>query len=94
MLVCEVALGKCQDVFEFNHDLTSAPDGFDSVHGVRGREGVNSKFKVCHNYALLTAKRPRGCLAKLLFKLFKFLFYIFFLQKYVSEVHNNEKVKT
>ncbi|KAM5288003.1 protein mono-ADP-ribosyltransferase PARP4 [Ctenodactylus gundi] len=34
LIVCDVALGKCMDLFKKDFSLTEAPPGYDSVHGV------------------------------------------------------------
>ncbi|XP_056417671.1 protein mono-ADP-ribosyltransferase PARP4 isoform X4 [Hyla sarda] len=44
LVVCEVALGKCTDVFHRDYTITEPPNGFHSVHGVRRKDGVNSDF--------------------------------------------------
>ncbi|XP_073439175.1 protein mono-ADP-ribosyltransferase PARP4 isoform X5 [Dendrobates tinctorius] len=44
LVICDVALGKCKDVFHRNYTITEAPNGFDSVHGVQQKEGVKSDF--------------------------------------------------
>ncbi|XP_069615189.1 protein mono-ADP-ribosyltransferase PARP4 isoform X2 [Ranitomeya imitator] len=44
LVICDVALGKCTDVFHRNYTITEAPNGFDSVHGVQQKEGVKSDF--------------------------------------------------
>ncbi|KAM4048542.1 protein mono-ADP-ribosyltransferase PARP4 isoform 3-T4 [Anomaloglossus baeobatrachus] len=44
LVICDVALGKCTDVFHRNYTITEAPNGFDSVHGVKCKEGVKSDF--------------------------------------------------
>uniref|UniRef100_A0ABM0MFB2 Poly [ADP-ribose] polymerase n=1 Tax=Saccoglossus kowalevskii TaxID=10224 RepID=A0ABM0MFB2_SACKO len=45
MLVNEVALGRCKEFNQYCKNLTAAPDGFDSVHGVRGTKQQSSDFK-------------------------------------------------
>ncbi|CAH3018315.1 unnamed protein product, partial [Porites evermanni] len=45
MLVNEVALGNIKELTKFSVDLTSAPTGFDSCHGVQSTEGEPSDFK-------------------------------------------------
>ncbi|CAF0733970.1 unnamed protein product [Brachionus calyciflorus] len=45
ILVCEVALGKCKDLFDFEFDLTQAPEGYNSVHGVKATPDTQSKFE-------------------------------------------------
>ncbi|XP_073518514.1 protein mono-ADP-ribosyltransferase PARP4 isoform X3 [Phyllobates terribilis] len=44
LVICDVALGKCTDVFHRDYTFTEAPNGFDSVHGVQQKEGVKSDF--------------------------------------------------
>ncbi|KAG8545369.1 hypothetical protein GDO81_021002 [Engystomops pustulosus] len=44
LVVCDVALGKCTDVFHRDYTITEPPNGFHSVHGVQRKEGVNSDF--------------------------------------------------
>lgn len=46
MLINEVALGKCLDKTERDLTLTSAPEGYDSVHGVKSTAEQPSAFKV------------------------------------------------
>ena len=48
MLINEVALGTCKDVYQFDLDLAAPPAGFDSVHGVRSSHDQQSQFKVSH----------------------------------------------
>ncbi|XP_041352469.1 protein mono-ADP-ribosyltransferase PARP4-like isoform X2 [Gigantopelta aegis] len=45
MLVNEVALGGCLDVFEYNTELKEPPEGYNSVHGVRKKHSIDSQFK-------------------------------------------------
>ncbi|XP_053483538.1 protein mono-ADP-ribosyltransferase PARP4 isoform X2 [Ictalurus furcatus] len=45
LLVCEVALGQCKDLHERAFGLTSAPEGYNSVHGVRRTEKTHSDFE-------------------------------------------------
>ena len=42
--VCEVALGECKDMYDYDLNLTKAPHGFQSVHGVKQNETFGSKF--------------------------------------------------
>lgn len=42
--VCEVALGECLPVYEFDFGLVKAPDGYQSIHGVKNTDEVKSKF--------------------------------------------------
>ncbi|XP_066438251.1 protein mono-ADP-ribosyltransferase PARP4 isoform X3 [Eleutherodactylus coqui] len=44
LVVCDVALGKCTDVYHRNYTLTEPPHDFNSVHGVQCKDGVNSDF--------------------------------------------------
>ena len=53
MLINEVALGNMYDVYQHQTSLTKAPDGFDSVHGVRNQDGNDSQFEVCHTHNAL-----------------------------------------
>ena len=41
IVICDVAVGECKEYHEFDTELTEAPEGFDSVHGVRS---ADSKF--------------------------------------------------
>ncbi|TWW80439.1 Poly [ADP-ribose] polymerase 4 [Takifugu flavidus] len=45
LLVCDVALGQCKDVSQRDPTLTEAPQGFHSVHGVRGTPAAPSEFE-------------------------------------------------
>ncbi|KAJ8253455.1 hypothetical protein GJAV_G00213140 [Gymnothorax javanicus] len=45
LLVCEVALGNCKDLYRKDPSLSSAPEGFHSVHGVRLSPTVTSEFE-------------------------------------------------
>ncbi|XP_078001506.1 protein mono-ADP-ribosyltransferase PARP4-like isoform X2 [Glandiceps talaboti] len=45
MLVNEVALGQCLDVYKYNTEMTGPPNGYHSVHGVRKTEQQPSDFK-------------------------------------------------
>ncbi|XP_056611190.1 protein mono-ADP-ribosyltransferase PARP4 isoform X2 [Triplophysa dalaica] len=45
LLVCEVALGKCKDLLKRDTTLTSAPEGYHSVHGVRRTSKMPSDFE-------------------------------------------------
>ncbi|XP_017325371.2 protein mono-ADP-ribosyltransferase PARP4 isoform X2 [Ictalurus punctatus] len=45
LLVCEVALGQCKDLHERAFSWTSAPEGYNSVHGVRRTEKTHSDFE-------------------------------------------------
>ena len=47
MLLNEVALGSVYDVYEPQPSWTHPPEGYDSVHGVRAQDGIESKFEVC-----------------------------------------------
>ncbi|KAM9804501.1 protein mono-ADP-ribosyltransferase PARP4 [Neosynchiropus ocellatus] len=47
MLVCDVALGSCKDVYKKDHTLTQAPEGHTSVHAVRNTPKASSEFE--HN---------------------------------------------
>ncbi|KAK3543416.1 hypothetical protein QTP70_020438 [Hemibagrus guttatus] len=45
LLVCEVALGQCKDLLKRDFTLTSAPEGYNSVHGVRRTQKARSDFE-------------------------------------------------
>ncbi|XP_062287689.1 protein mono-ADP-ribosyltransferase PARP4 [Scomber scombrus] len=45
LLVCDVALGGCKDVQRRDPTLTQAPEGHDSVHGVRRTQNTQSEFE-------------------------------------------------
>ncbi|XP_041931253.1 protein mono-ADP-ribosyltransferase PARP4-like isoform X2 [Alosa sapidissima] len=45
LLVCEVALGYCREFRKKDTTLTSAPEGYDSVHGVRSTPRQHSEFE-------------------------------------------------
>ncbi|KAM9487332.1 protein mono-ADP-ribosyltransferase PARP4 [Clarias gariepinus] len=45
LLVCEVALGQCQDLHKRDFTLTCAPEGYNSVHGVRRTRRTQSDFE-------------------------------------------------
>ena len=66
MLINEVALGKCCDVFMTDTTLIAPPEGYDSVHGVGRKHDNASQFQVSltvylfqflRNDALLTCGR-------------------------------------
>ena len=46
LVVCDVALGKCVDLFKKDFSLTEAPPGYDSVHGVSKTASVPTDFEV------------------------------------------------
>ena len=46
MLVSQVALGNTLHVTEHDLDLTSPPQGYNSVHGMKAAGDVQSQFKV------------------------------------------------
>lgn len=46
LLVCDVALGGCRDIHKKDPTLTQAPEGHDSVHGVRRTPNTQSEFEV------------------------------------------------
>lgn len=48
LLVCDVALGKCMDLFKKDFSLTEAPPGYDSVHGVSKTASVPTDFEVLY----------------------------------------------
>uniref|UniRef100_A0AAY5F6D2 Poly [ADP-ribose] polymerase n=1 Tax=Electrophorus electricus TaxID=8005 RepID=A0AAY5F6D2_ELEEL len=43
LLVCDVALGQCKDVYKKDPSLICAPDGHSSVHGVRRTQSTRSR---------------------------------------------------
>ncbi|NWI18989.1 PARP4 polymerase, partial [Crypturellus soui] len=45
LAVCDVALGSCLDLHQRNYLLSSAPPGYESVHGVRKTPDVSSDFE-------------------------------------------------
>ncbi|XP_053420044.1 protein mono-ADP-ribosyltransferase PARP4 isoform X2 [Nycticebus coucang] len=45
LVVCDVALGKCMDLYKKDFSLTDAPPGYDSVHGVSGTASVTTDFE-------------------------------------------------
>ncbi|XP_026639056.1 poly [ADP-ribose] polymerase 4 isoform X2 [Microtus ochrogaster] len=45
LVVCDVALGKCMDLFKKDFSLTKAPPGYDSVHGVSKTASVPTDFE-------------------------------------------------
>ncbi|CAO2591090.1 Protein mono-ADP-ribosyltransferase PARP4, partial [Lemmus lemmus] len=45
LVVCDVALGKCMDLFKKDFSLTEAPPGYDSVHGVSKMASVPTDFE-------------------------------------------------
>ncbi|KAL1780944.1 poly [ADP-ribose] polymerase 4, partial [Sigmodon hispidus] len=45
LVICDVALGKCMDLFKKDFSLTEAPPGYDSVHGVSETTSVPTDFK-------------------------------------------------
>lgn len=46
LVICDVALGKCMDLFKKDFSLTEAPPGYDSVHGVSKTASVPTDFQV------------------------------------------------
>jgi hypothetical protein len=44
MTVARVALGNMKDFTEITYGLTSPPKGFDSCHGVRCTDDIDSEF--------------------------------------------------
>ena len=42
--VCDVVLGKSKDYFDYDLGLLEAPKGYNSTHGVKRQNGVDSKF--------------------------------------------------
>ncbi|XP_029415107.1 protein mono-ADP-ribosyltransferase PARP4 [Nannospalax galili] len=45
LVICDVALGKCMDLFKKDFSLTEAPPGYDSVHGVSETASVPTDFE-------------------------------------------------
>uniref|UniRef100_I3JVK9 Poly [ADP-ribose] polymerase n=1 Tax=Oreochromis niloticus TaxID=8128 RepID=I3JVK9_ORENI len=45
LLVCDVALGRCREVYKTDILLKQAPDGYDSVRGVRRTPNTPSEFE-------------------------------------------------
>uniref|UniRef100_A0A3Q1GJ99 Poly [ADP-ribose] polymerase n=1 Tax=Acanthochromis polyacanthus TaxID=80966 RepID=A0A3Q1GJ99_9TELE len=45
LLVCDVALGRCSNVYKRDVTLTRAPEGHSSVHGVRRNRNTPSEFE-------------------------------------------------
>ncbi|XP_032773119.1 protein mono-ADP-ribosyltransferase PARP4 [Rattus rattus] len=45
LVLCDVALGKCMDLFKKDFSLTEAPPGYDSVHGVSKTASVPTDFQ-------------------------------------------------
>ncbi|TSV41644.1 Poly [ADP-ribose] polymerase 4 [Bagarius yarrelli] len=45
LLVCEVALGQCKELHKRDFSLTSAPEGYNSVHGIRRTQNTHSDFE-------------------------------------------------
>lgn len=45
VVVCDVALGKCLDLYKKDFSLTEAPPGYDSVHGVSEAASVATDFE-------------------------------------------------
>ncbi|KAM6178182.1 protein mono-ADP-ribosyltransferase PARP4 [Rhynchocyon petersi] len=45
LVICDVALGKCMDLYKKDFSLTEAPQGYDSVHGVSQTVTVISDFE-------------------------------------------------
>ncbi|XP_004446762.2 protein mono-ADP-ribosyltransferase PARP4 isoform X1 [Dasypus novemcinctus] len=45
LVICDVALGKCMDLYKKDFSLTEAPPGYDSVHGVSEKAAVITDFE-------------------------------------------------
>uniref|UniRef100_A0A8D2D2A3 Poly [ADP-ribose] polymerase n=1 Tax=Sciurus vulgaris TaxID=55149 RepID=A0A8D2D2A3_SCIVU len=45
LVICDVALGKCMDLFKKDFSLTKAPPGYDSVHGVSNTASIPTEFE-------------------------------------------------
>ncbi|XP_061484594.1 protein mono-ADP-ribosyltransferase PARP4 isoform X2 [Rhineura floridana] len=43
LLICDVALGNCWDTCQMDSSLTTAPSGYDSVHGIAKKNGKRKK---------------------------------------------------
>lgn len=56
LAVCEVALGEIKDYFDYDCLLTQAPDGYQSVRGVKSSEDVESKF-IENEYVVYDARQ-------------------------------------
>lgn len=54
LAVNNVAMGESKDIYEKRTDIESAPDGFNSVHGVRKTDQVESFFVVWFDITNLT----------------------------------------
>lgn len=60
VVICDVALGNCKDYYEFDFDLTKAPEGYDSVRGVKNNpdDKMESKFNDTE-YVVYDSKQQR-----------------------------------
>ncbi|XP_062958691.1 protein mono-ADP-ribosyltransferase PARP4 isoform X2 [Cynocephalus volans] len=45
LVICDVALGKCKDLYKKDFSLIEAPPGYDSVHGVSEGDSVTTDFE-------------------------------------------------
>ncbi|XP_015284983.1 PREDICTED: poly [ADP-ribose] polymerase 4 [Gekko japonicus] len=45
LVICDVALGRCLDTYQKDLSLTTAPSGYESVHGIRQAKGNDSAFQ-------------------------------------------------
>ncbi|MBZ3872524.1 Poly [ADP-ribose] polymerase 4 [Sciurus carolinensis] len=45
LVICDVALGKCMDLFKKDFSLTEAPPGYNSVHGVSNTASIPTEFE-------------------------------------------------
>ncbi len=58
MAIVRVALGKAKQYHQITYGLTKPPDGFDSCHGVRCDDNIDSKFDD-DEYVIYTAQQQR-----------------------------------
>ena len=73
MLINEVALGNCFDTTEKDLTLTCAPEGYQSVHGVKATDIQSSDFKVGGMSSHLTFIMPICFCLKMLSTFFRLL---------------------
>ncbi|KAL8191012.1 UNVERIFIED_CONTAM: hypothetical protein K2H54_066666 [Gekko kuhli] len=45
LVICDVALGRCLDTYQKDLSLTTAPSGYDSMHGIRKTKSNDSAFQ-------------------------------------------------
>ncbi|XP_046570901.1 protein mono-ADP-ribosyltransferase PARP4-like [Haliotis rubra] len=58
MLVADVALGQCKDLFNHDRTLKCPPEGYHSVHGVKNSPNTPSDF-MADEYAVYCVKQQR-----------------------------------